>query len=61
MASSTGGQGGRKIGRGLRGAAHTRYVNTGQRIVNKIRKLVKHLKKSGDDPCAEKALKKWRD
>lgn len=57
MASSTGGSGGKKIGRGMRSPSHTRYVNEGRHIKNKIRKLKKHIKKCDRDKVAIKCLK----
>ena len=52
MASSTGGTGGRKIGRGMRSPAHTRYVNENRREKNKIRRAKKHIKKHPNDLTA---------
>lgn len=60
MASSVGGKGGRKIGRGLRKPAHARYVNEGRRELNKIKRLKKHIKQFTEDLIAYEALKKLR-
>lgn len=58
MASSTGGKGGRKIGRGMKSPSHSRYVATSRRKINKIKRLRKHLKKCENDQFACKVLKK---
>ena len=55
--SSTGGTGGRKIGRGLRSPAHARYVNEDRRRKNKIKKLKGHIEKCGEDKVALRCLR----
>ena len=57
MGSSTGGTGGKKIGRGLRSPAHARYVNEDRQRKNKIKKLKGHIKKCGEDKVALKCLR----
>jgi hypothetical protein len=56
MAASTGKKGGKKFGRLLRSPAHTRYINTGRMLLNKIKRITKHLKKCENDTVAIKAL-----
>lgn len=56
--SSTGKRGGKKIGRGLRSPAHTRYVNENRSKLNKIKRLRKHTKRFEKDIVALKTLKK---
>ena len=56
MSSSGGGT--RKIGRGMKSPAHSRYNTMGRREQNKAEKLRKHLKKYENDKIAEKALRK---
>lgn len=56
--ASTGKKGGKKYGRLLRSPAHARYVNTNRCLLNKIRKIKKHLKKCIKDNTAIAALKK---
>lgn len=58
MASSGGKKGGRKVGRGMRSPAHTRYTNEGRRETNKINRIKKHLKRCENDKIALKALKR---
>ena len=56
--SSTGKKGGKKIGRGLRKPAHSRYVSLNICLRNRIRKLKKHIKKYARDLVAKEALKR---
>ena len=56
--SSTGKRGGKKIGRGLRSPAHTRYVNERRSLSNKLKRIKKHCKKCENDIVALKTLKK---
>lgn len=56
--SSTGKSGQRKVGRGLRSPAHSRYINEGRRETNKIRRIKKHLKQCENDKLVLKALRK---
>lgn len=56
MASSTGKGGRRKFGRGMRSPAHTRYIATGRRETNRVKKLKKHIKQQPKDKVASKAL-----
>lgn len=45
MASSTGKKGGRKFGRTNRGFSHTKYNNEKRWIINKAKRIAKHMKK----------------
>jgi len=56
MASKSGG-GRRKIGRGMKKPAHTRYVNENRRDRNKRRKVAKHFRDNPNDLVAKRFLR----
>jgi hypothetical protein len=67
MASSTGGKGTKKFGRGMRSPSHARYMATNRKKLNKICRLRRHLRALarklmrraiGEDRTAKVALEK---
>ena len=61
MGSSTGGAGGKKIGRGLRKPAHKRYTNEGRYEKNKKRKQAKQTLKELKDKIKREQRKKDKE